>query len=48
MTEPRPIEVRSAARLVLIDASLRVLLFRHNDGHGREFWATPGGGIEPC
>ncbi len=47
MTEPKPIEIRSASRLVLIDASLRVLLFRHNDGHGREFWATPGGGIEP-
>jgi ADP-ribose pyrophosphatase YjhB (NUDIX family) len=40
------IEVRSAARLVLIDADQRLLLFRHADGHGREFWATPGGGIE--
>src|SRR5262245_41050878 len=46
MIESRPIEIRSAARLLLIDASLRVLLFRHNDGYGREFWATPGGGIE--
>lgn len=41
------IEVRTAARLVLLDAKRRVLLFRHNDGHGREFWATPGGGVEP-
>ena len=24
-----------------------MLLFRHADGHGREFWATPGGGLEP-
>ena len=40
-------EVRSAARLVLFDESRRVLLLRHNDGHGREFWATPGGGLEP-
>jgi 8-oxo-dGTP pyrophosphatase MutT (NUDIX family) len=41
------IEIRSAARLVLLDASGRVLLFRHSDGQGREFWATPGGGLEP-
>jgi ADP-ribose pyrophosphatase YjhB (NUDIX family) len=41
------IEIRSAARLVLLDASRRMLLFRHSDGHGREFWATPGGGLEP-
>jgi ADP-ribose pyrophosphatase YjhB (NUDIX family) len=41
------IELRSAARLVLLDASRRVLLFRHSDGHGREFWATPGGGLDP-
>lgn len=40
------IEIRTAARLLLLDASGRVLLFRHNDGHGREFWATPGGGLE--
>ena len=41
------IEIRSVARLLLLDASGCVLLFRHADGHGREFWATPGGGIEP-
>lgn len=41
------IEVRSVARLLLLDANRRVLLFRHTDGHGREFWATPGGGLEP-
>jgi 8-oxo-dGTP pyrophosphatase MutT (NUDIX family) len=40
-------EVRSAARLLLLDHSRRVLLLRHNDGRGREFWATPGGGLEP-
>jgi ADP-ribose pyrophosphatase YjhB (NUDIX family) len=39
-------EIRSAARLLLLDANRRVLLFRHTDGHGREFWATPGGGLE--
>jgi 8-oxo-dGTP pyrophosphatase MutT (NUDIX family) len=51
LTTPRVVntmlEIRSAARLLLVDATGRVLLFRHNDGHGREFWATPGGGIEP-
>lgn len=45
MTEPEH-EKRSAARLILLDAARRVLLLRHTDGHGREFWATPGGGIE--
>jgi 8-oxo-dGTP pyrophosphatase MutT (NUDIX family) len=40
-------ETRSAARLVLVDAEGRVLLFLHVDGSGREFWATPGGGIDP-
>jgi 8-oxo-dGTP diphosphatase len=41
------IELRTVARLVVLDADQRVLLFRHVDGHGREFWATPGGGLEP-
>lgn len=40
-------ELRSAARLLLLDANRRVLLFRHIDGRGREFWATPGGGLQP-
>jgi 8-oxo-dGTP diphosphatase len=40
-------EVRTVARLVVLDADQRVLLFRHVDGHGRAFWATPGGGLEP-
>ncbi len=33
-------EVRRCASLVLLDDHRRVLLFRHADGHGREFWAT--------
>jgi len=41
------IEERTAARLVLLDEAKRILLFLHNDGHGRTFWATPGGGLEP-
>jgi ADP-ribose pyrophosphatase YjhB (NUDIX family) len=40
-------ETRSCARLVLFDEHRRVLLFRHADGHEQEFWATPGGGLEP-
>jgi len=39
-------EFRRAARLVLIDGAERVLLFRHAESSGREFWATPGGGLE--
>jgi len=42
-----PVEIRTAARLILLDEERRLLLFRHTDGHGREFWATPGGGVEP-
>jgi ADP-ribose pyrophosphatase YjhB (NUDIX family) len=39
-------QVRSAARLILIDEGGRLLLFRHV-WHDKEFWATPGGGVEP-
>jgi ADP-ribose pyrophosphatase YjhB (NUDIX family) len=39
-------ETRSCARLVMVDEDRRVLLLRHVDEQGREFWATPGGGIE--
>ena len=41
------IEDRRAARLLVIDARGRVLLFRHPDPGGGFFWATPGGGLEP-
>lgn len=41
------IENRRAARLLVLDAHGRILLFRHRDPHGRSFWATPGGGLEP-
>ena len=41
---------RNAARLLVISPSLEVLLFkfRHKDGAliGRNYWATPGGGLE--
>jgi 8-oxo-dGTP diphosphatase len=38
---------RSAARLVVVDGAGRVLLFRHVAREGKDFWATPGGGLEP-
>ncbi|WP_259741050.1 NUDIX domain-containing protein, partial [Pseudomonas poae] len=41
---------RKAARLLVISPSRNVLLFRfiHKDGAlaGRNYWATPGGGLE--
>lgn len=36
---------REAARAVVLDAHLRVLLVRYDEDGG--FWATPGGGLEP-
>ncbi|MEU6351610.1 NUDIX domain-containing protein [Streptomyces sp. NPDC047072] len=40
-TAPR----REAARAVVLDADLRVLLVRYDEDAG--FWATPGGSLEP-
>jgi 8-oxo-dGTP diphosphatase len=41
---------RPSARLLILDASGRVLLFRfvHKKGAlaGQDYWATPGGGVE--
>ncbi|GAM07176.1 MAG: NUDIX domain-containing protein [Pseudomonadota bacterium] len=43
--------IRRAARLLVLDAQLRVLLlrfvFREGALRGGDFWATPGGGLEP-
>jgi 8-oxo-dGTP pyrophosphatase MutT (NUDIX family) len=41
---------RRAARVILLDAEDRVLLFRGGDPHRPEagtWWFTPGGGLEP-
>jgi 8-oxo-dGTP pyrophosphatase MutT (NUDIX family) len=42
---------RPASRLLVIDPRHRILLFRfeHRQGAlaGRNFWATPGGGLDP-
>jgi 8-oxo-dGTP pyrophosphatase MutT (NUDIX family) len=38
---------RPAARILLLDAEGRVLLFRFNAGDRPPFWATPGGAVDP-
>lgn len=44
----RPVHVRTAARVILLDAADRVLLLAARDpADGRVVWFTPGGAIEP-
>lgn len=43
----KPLSIRRAARLIVLDSLGRVLLFRHRGLGGGEFWAPPGGGVEP-
>ena len=38
---------RPAARILLLDATNRVLLFRFDPGDRPPFWATPGGAVDP-
>lgn len=39
---------RPAARILLVDANGRILLFRFNTGDERPpFWCTPGGALDP-
>lgn len=38
---------RPAARLLILDAEDRILLFRFTPSDGSSFWATPGGAVEP-
>ena len=49
MTVTNPaLALRRAARVLLLDASGRVLLFRFVDPvRGSRFWITPGGGLDP-
>lgn len=37
---------RRAARIVVVNSALQVLLFQYEDYRGK-WWATPGGGLEP-
>lgn len=43
---------RLSSRLLILDPAKSLLLFRfvHKTGAlaGKDFWATPGGGVEPC
>ena len=42
MRVPRP-----AARILLVDAEARVLLFRFTTADRAPFWCTPGGAVDP-
>ena len=39
--------MRLGARVLVIDAADRVLLFTSEDDAGRSFWYRPGGGSDP-
>lgn len=41
------IDIRRSARLVIVDADGKLLLFRYHDEHQAPFWATPGGELLP-
>lgn len=38
---------RRCARLLILDVTGRLLLFRYDDGRETPFWATPGGQLLP-
>ncbi|UVO54837.1 NUDIX hydrolase [Sphingomonas sp. SUN039] len=38
---------RPAARLLIVDAERRVLMFHFTPPNGADFWATPGGACDP-
>jgi len=47
-TETGQVEVRQAARALVLDPAERLLLVRFVDpGNSEEWWATPGGGLDP-
>lgn len=49
--DPASLRRRPSARLLVLDPESKLLLFRfvHKEGPmaGADFWATPGGGVEP-
>lgn len=47
MRPPPSLPDRPAARLLVIDALGRLLLFRFTAGDRPPFWATPGGALDP-
>ncbi|MDH0866882.1 NUDIX domain-containing protein [Mitsuaria sp. GD03876] len=50
-TSPDSLRRRPSSRLLVLDPEANLLLFRfvHKSGPlaGQDFWATPGGGVEP-
>jgi 8-oxo-dGTP pyrophosphatase MutT (NUDIX family) len=46
-----PLRTRASSRLLVLDPNGRILLFRFTFSEGawagRDFWATPGGGVDP-
>jgi ADP-ribose pyrophosphatase YjhB (NUDIX family) len=42
-----PLPERGSARLVLVDPTGRLLLFRYHDEHRPPYWSTVGGRLEP-
>lgn len=47
MSEGQERALRPAARILLLDASGRVLLFRFDPADRPPFWVTPGGALDP-
>jgi 8-oxo-dGTP pyrophosphatase MutT (NUDIX family) len=47
MTAPTMRARRPAARILLVDAADRVLLFRFTPADRPPFWVTPGGALDP-
>ncbi|GJL65178.1 MAG: hypothetical protein NPIRA05_01490 [Nitrospirales bacterium] len=39
-------QTRKSARLIIVDSTARLLLFRYHDEHQAAFWATPGGELK--
>lgn len=46
MSEPRPLRIRRAARIILLDPDDRVLLFRYVPPDVPLFWILPGGACD--
>jgi len=45
--DPKTIETKHSARLVIVDPGMSILLFRYHDEHNPPFWSTAGGQLVP-
>lgn len=43
---PHTLPIRRSSRLMIVSPQNRLLLFRYNDEHSGEFWATAGGELQ--